>query len=110
MLNEIALKLFTIHKLKGVGPATLKKLLAFPDFSTATLDELASRDNKLAKALESHCAYADATRSVEIDIDWFSYNQVCQPPTSPPPQHSHADYSKKFLFFSLSGRDQESRH
>lgn len=69
MLNEIALKLFTIHKLKGVGPATLKKLLAFPDFSTATLDELASRDNKLAKALESHCAYADATRSVEIDID-----------------------------------------
>jgi DNA processing protein len=69
MLSNASLKLFILHKLKGVGPVTLKKLLAFSDFNSLSIDELATRDPKLAKSLEQPNALLDATNAAEIDIE-----------------------------------------
>lgn len=76
MLNNESLKLFTFHKLKGIGPATLKRLASYPDFLTASIEELKLREKKVAKALENKNAFIDAQNLVEIDILEAEKNQT----------------------------------
>lgn len=69
MLTEPNKKLFTLVKLKGVGPATLRSLAAEGDFPTAPITELANRNSKLAKALQTTGAWESATQAAEYDIE-----------------------------------------
>ena len=69
MLNELNRKLFTLNQLKGVGPATLEKLVAMPIFASASVSDLAKSNSKLAKALERPGAWEDAVRSAEAEME-----------------------------------------
>lgn len=68
MLTETAQKLFTLNKLKGVGPSTLAHLATLPDFASATVDELAGLNRKLKKALEVPNAWQEAAAAAAADV------------------------------------------
>lgn len=69
MLTELNLKLFTLNRLKGVGPATLDKLAALPTFASASISDLAKSNSKLGKALDRPNAWDAAVASAEAEID-----------------------------------------
>lgn len=69
MLSDINKKLFTLHKLKGVGPATLRNLIAHADFQTASIEELAERTPKLKNALKGSGAWSASVELMEEDLD-----------------------------------------
>jgi DNA processing protein len=68
MLSDIDFKLFTLNKLKGVGPATLKKLAATAGFLEASPLELAALNPKLQKALNIPGAWSEAQKLADADI------------------------------------------
>jgi DNA processing protein len=68
MLSEINRKLFVLSKLKGIGPATLQKLLSAPGFSTSAIDDLARSNAKVQKALVTPGAWEEANKSADKDI------------------------------------------
>lgn len=69
MLTEVNKKLFTLQKLKNVGPATLKKLLSSSVFSSASISYLATINTKLGKALEDTSAWDVALGLAERDLE-----------------------------------------
>lgn len=69
MLNNSNLKLFTLYKLRGVGPATIRKIISLPDFHQLSVSELASIDRKLDKAIAVSGAWDAALRLVDADIE-----------------------------------------
>jgi DNA processing protein len=68
MLTDIDLKLFTLNKLKGIGPVTLKKLSTTSGFLEASPSELAILNPKLQKALSIPGAWDEAQELAEADI------------------------------------------
>jgi DNA processing protein len=62
-------KLLTLRKLDQVGPAALRKLVADPDFLNASIPELASRHDKVAKAISIVGALDAAVLATEVAID-----------------------------------------
>jgi DNA processing protein len=64
---EFRKKLFTLSKLKGVGPATLTKLLTIPSLSSLSISDVAAKNTKVAKALEKPGAWDDANSVAESD-------------------------------------------
>ena len=69
MLDTITRKLFAMHKIKGVGPATLTKLLERPGFDEATVEDLMAANKTLARALNAPGAWQKALEDAEEDID-----------------------------------------
>lgn len=69
MLNELNRKLFALNRLKGVGPATLDKLVAVPGFASASISDLAKTNSKLSKALDRPGAWDEAIASVEVEME-----------------------------------------
>lgn len=68
MLNPLNQKLLTILKLKGIGPATLQKILNISGFAEASLDDLAALNSPLSKAISVQDAWSNAQRAVDHDI------------------------------------------
>lgn len=68
MLTDITHKLFTLQKLKGIGPSTLDKLAKLPDFASASIDSMSELNPKLAKVLKSPGAWEGAKQAVDRDI------------------------------------------
>lgn len=62
-------RLFVLSKLKGVGPATLTKLLGIPSLGDLSIAEVALRNTKVAKALERPEAWDDANLAAERDLE-----------------------------------------
>lgn len=67
MLSPIALKLFQLSKLKGVGPKTLDHVARRADIAEVTIDELAKTAPKIGKALEIDAAWDKALDAVDRD-------------------------------------------
>jgi DNA processing protein len=68
MITELNSKLLALNKLRGVGPATLRRLVSTPGFASASMDELAAGNSKLAMALGTDGAWAKAIEAAERDI------------------------------------------
>lgn len=69
MLTNITRKLFTLNKLKGVGSATLEKLVSLPGFADASITDLAKYNKTLAKSISSVNAWENAVRASDADIE-----------------------------------------
>lgn len=69
MNTEMNKKLLTLRKLEQVGPAALRKLVADPTFEHASIQELASRHEKVFKALGKDGALEAAISSAEIALE-----------------------------------------
>lgn len=61
-------KLLSLSMLSGIGPATLRKLAAEPDFATASLERLASVASSLERALSRSNAWEVATALAEEQV------------------------------------------
>lgn len=68
MISDLNKKLLTLHKLRGVGPATLQKLSLEKHFETASVSELAATNTKLDKALGAPGAWDNAVHAAEADL------------------------------------------
>lgn len=68
MITDNNRKLLTLRKLNMVGPVALRAITADPDFERSSITELASRHDKVAKALEKdgalERAMADADKAI----------------------------------------------
>lgn len=60
-MNESTHKLLTLSLLKGVGPATLRKLALLPGFAEQSVEQLAAQTPKLARALAAPDAWQHAS-------------------------------------------------
>jgi DNA processing protein len=69
MKTDINKKLFALHKLKGVGPATLRKLMSIPGFDSASVADLADQNTKLKKSFEAPGAWEHAMQQAELDAE-----------------------------------------
>lgn len=67
MLSDRNYKLLVLSKLRGIGPATLTKLSAIPNFSTLPILDLANSSGALGKALAAVEAEGDAERAATAD-------------------------------------------
>ena len=63
--TDIKKKLFALNKLKGIGPATLRKLMSTPGFDSASVAELAEQNTKLKKSFEAPGAWEKAIQLAE---------------------------------------------
>lgn len=64
--------LFTLSKLRGIGPATLDKIAQQIELGTHTIDDLAKSNKKLQRALEAPNALSKAETDAEIDLEQAS--------------------------------------
>lgn len=64
-MNELTRKLLTLSLLKGVGPATLRKLALSPAFADQSVEQLATQAPKLARALAAPDAWELASVAAE---------------------------------------------
>ena len=67
-MNEVTWKLLQLNKLKGIGPAALRKLISLPGFSAASIGELGKLNNALGKALAHPNAWDNALREADQDL------------------------------------------
>jgi DNA processing protein len=68
MITDNNKKLLILRKLDQVGPATLRKITADPHFESSSIEELASRHEKVAKALAKAGALEEAMSAAEKAI------------------------------------------
>ena len=68
MLDGITRKLFALYKVKGVGPATLTKLLDQPGFAEASVEDMMAGSKPLARALNAPGTWQKAVEDAEEDI------------------------------------------
>lgn len=61
--------LLTLSMLRGVGPATLKKVVAVPDFHSLSTEDLSVQVAPLAKACAEHDAWPRAVEEAQKQID-----------------------------------------
>lgn len=62
-------KLLAISMLSGVGPSSLRELAALPSFKLDTIESLASRNKRLANALDVDSAWSAALSMAEQQLD-----------------------------------------
>jgi len=68
MITEKNKKLLTLRKLDQVGPAALRKISVDPGFDTDSITQLASRHDKISKALARDGALEEAISAAEKAI------------------------------------------
>ena len=62
-------KILALSMLAGVGPATLRKLASEPDFASASIESLATKQSALARALETPTAWSKALILAEEQVE-----------------------------------------
>lgn len=67
-ISPVTRKLLALSLLRGIGPATLRKLAALPDFEMTPVEGLAAKMPALAKAL-SDSAWSEALDGAEVQVD-----------------------------------------
>ena len=63
-------KVLALSMLSGIGPATLRKIAAAPDFRRANSDEWAAQVPALERALNVKAAWAQAREKAEEQVAW----------------------------------------
>lgn len=67
-ISPVTRKLLALSLLRGIGPATLRKLAALPDFEMTPVEGLAAKMPALAKALNDS-AWSEALDGAEVQVD-----------------------------------------
>lgn len=71
-MNESTYKLLILSLLKGVGPATLRKLTQLPGFAEQSVEQLAAQTPKLARALAAPDAWQRASAAAARQCEMAS--------------------------------------
>lgn len=70
------LYLLALLKLKGVGPATLKKLALFPGFENKAIEDIASNIPQIARSLEGGARWDEAREWAERQVEAAQRNNA----------------------------------
>lgn len=68
IISPPTLFLLSLSKLKGVGPATIKKVAAIPQFNSYSIEELATAVPQIARSLESGADWSESLKWADAQV------------------------------------------